>query len=354
MPFLQAPFQYDAFVSYSHGARPGQTDTPLKRWTLELINNLEQNVWSVDPELQHVTIWRDAHHDPTLFLTDEIRRTVSASGILILVMSPWYLASKWCTDEREWFKEQVQDRSRDQGRVFVIRALHTDEKNWPDFLRDTRGHALPGFKFYDKEDSVPHGWEGNYGEPKIYQQELQRLRVTLTKRLRELRANAERRVAAEAPPAAAAAAATSRRRIYLHARPEHQPVNESIRRKLEEDGILPLCPAGDAGRDLADLLRKSKARMEAAKRCDAIALVRADGDDSFVGDLIEVGVDERERIETSRGAPLPCAVLDGSGQQSLPIDVSPWGIARFDVTQQDWPRQFHGWLEQARQAPARL
>jgi hypothetical protein len=315
---------------------------------LGLINNLEQNVWGVDPELQHVTIWRDEHHDPTLFLTDEIRRTVSVSGILIIVMSPFYLTSTWCKDEREWFKEQVQDRSQDQGRVFLIRALHTDEKEWPDFLHDIRGHALPGFKFYDTPGSVPNGWGGSYGDPRAYQQELERIRVTLTKRLRELRTNTERRASAKAP--AAPAPAGSRRRIYLHARPEHEPVNDNIRRKLQADGILPLCPVTDPGANLAEWLQKSQARMEAAKRCDAIALVRADGDDSFIGDLLEVGVDERERIETSRGAPLPCAVLDGSGQRSLPIDVSPWGIARFDLAQDDWPRQFHGWLDQA---PAR-
>jgi len=153
----------------------------------------------VHPELQHLNIWRDERIDPTMFLTDEIRRNVRASGILLVVMSAWYLASAWCKDEREWFREQVQDRSRDQGRVFVIRALHTDEKDWPDFLRDSRGHALPGFKFYDTPDSVPHLWEGHYGNPKAYHQELERLRVTLTRRLRELRADAEHRARTQAP-----------------------------------------------------------------------------------------------------------------------------------------------------------
>ena len=128
---------------------------------------------------------------PTLFLTDELRAKVTYSGILMIVMSPRYLTSAWCKDELEWFKQQVLGRARDQGRVFVIRALHTDEKLWPDFLRDARGHALTGFRFYDKPFN-PHGWReaGENSEP--YVRELGRLQTALVKRLRELRVDAER------------------------------------------------------------------------------------------------------------------------------------------------------------------
>ena len=75
--------------------------------------------------------------------------------------------------------------------------------------------------------------------------------------------------------------------------------------------------------------------MEAAKRCEALALLRADDADRFVGDLLDIGVDERERIAGARGAPLPCAVLDKTGE-GLPIDVAPFGIERFDVSRTDW------------------
>jgi hypothetical protein len=67
--------------------------------------------------------------------------------------------------------------------------------------------------------------------------------------------------------------------------------------------------------------------------------------------LLDIGVDERERIQCARGAPLPCAVLDRSGER-LPIDVSGLGIARFDLSNEDWRGKFHGWLEQARDQPA--
>jgi hypothetical protein len=84
--------------------------------------------------------------------------------------------------------------------------------------------------------------------------------------------------------------------------------------------------------------------MQTAIRCDALALVRGDDNPGFVADLIDVGIKERERIQIARGAPLPCAVLDRSGE-TLPIDVSGYEIERFDLRSDDWRGKFRGWLE---------
>jgi hypothetical protein len=78
--------------------------------------------------------------------------------------------------------------------------------------------------------------------------------------------------------------------------------------------------------------------------------VRGDADERFVGDLLEIGVDERERIQFTRGAPLPCAVLDRSGR-TFPIDVSGYGIQRFDLAERDWRGRFHGWLNTGHARP---
>jgi hypothetical protein len=349
MAFLRPYFEYDAFVSYSHGVGAGQTDAPLKDWTLELIRTLETDIRAIETEFDDLHIWRDEQIDPTIHLTDELRGKVNSSGILMIVMSPRYLASAWCQDELDWFRQQVQDRERDVGRVFVVRASPSKETAWPDFLRDTRGHALPGFQFYDKQDEMPYRWRGADTNRDAYTKELWRLKTALVQRLRQLRANAERRAKAEAPAAVAPAAGP--RRIYLHARPEYAAVSDEVKRVLSQEGIAPLSAAADPGRDIADWTRESRARIETAKRCDALALIRGDGDERFIGDLLEIGVDERERIQAARGAPLPCAVLDRSGQ-TLPIDVSGYGIERFDLGRDDWRGQFHLWLDQAREQSA--
>lgn len=349
MAFLRPYFEYDAFVSYAHGGLGGDSDLPLKDWTLELIRRLETDIQLVDTAFDGLHIWRDEQIDPTAHLSDELRGKVSSSGILMIVMSPRYLASTWCKDELDWFRRQVQDRSRDLGRVFVIRALPTEEATWPDFLRDSRGHALPGFQFHDNQaSSMPYGWRGAGTNRDEYVRELGRLQTALMRRLRELRANSERRVEAQAPEPAAPAAVP--RPIYLHARPEHAAVCDEVKRTLLQDGIPAVSPMTDPGRDIADFARESRARIESAKRCDALALLRGDGDECFIDDLFEIGVDERERIQNARGAPLPCAVLDRSGQY-LPVDLSGFGIERFDLGHDDWRGKFHGWLDQARARP---
>jgi hypothetical protein len=350
MVFLLPHYEYDVFVSYSHGVRGGDDDTPLKDWTLELIGRLETDIRSVDPEFDQLHIWRDEQIDPTIHLSDELRAKVTQSGILMVVMSPRYLGSAWCKDELEWFRQQVEDRRRDQGRVFVVRALPTPESSWPGFLRDERGHALVGFRFHDASghdgsDPMPYGWRGSRANNEAYVRELGRLRTALMKRLRELRAKNERRI--KSTPSSAVTRLGGPRRIYLHARAEHIPVREEVKKILKDDGIEPLTPVIDLGRELSDLTRASRVRIETAIRCDALALLRGDADARFVGDLIDIGIKERERMQLARGAPLPCAVLDRSGE-TLPIDVSRYEIERFDLGSDDWRGKFRGWLDQSR------
>jgi hypothetical protein len=347
--YLYPYFEHDVFVSYSHGDRRGGSDTPLKSWTLDLIQRLETDIHAVDTEFDDLQIWRDEQIDPTVHLSDELRDKVVGSGILMIVMSPRYLASTWCKEELQWFRQQVQDRACDPGRVFVIRALPTDEGHWPEFLRDDRGHGLVGFSFHDPSSSMPYGWRGSYENNEVYVRQLWRLQNALVKRLRELRDNRTRSTKQHAK--CSNLRPTGPHRIYLHARTEDAPVRDEVKRILTEDGIAPLTTETEPGGALANWNRESRIRIEAAKICDASALVRANDDERFEGDLLQIGIDERDRIQSSRGVPLPCAVLDRSGQK-LPIDVSPFGIERFDLISPDWRGKFRGWLDSSREQSA--
>jgi hypothetical protein len=94
-------------------------------------------------------------------LTDQLRTTVERSCLLLIVMSPRYLASAWCKDELAWFEGQFVERRKGLGRVFIVRAVSTDESKWPRCLKDERGHADLGFRFHpvtDKAGVPPHGW----------------------------------------------------------------------------------------------------------------------------------------------------------------------------------------------------
>jgi hypothetical protein len=137
------------------------------------------------------------------------------------------------------------------------------------------------------------------------------------------------------------------RRIYLHVPPENETIRTEIGSALKSDGIVLLTAQSSPGGDLMAWQREAKERIEMARRCEALTLLRVDNRERFVGDLLDIGVDEREHIESERGAPMPCAVLDKSGA-GLPIDVTDFRIERFDVTRAEWRNEFRKWLDAAR------
>jgi hypothetical protein len=347
MAYLAPHFDPDVFVSYSHGDARGGGEWSLKDWTQALIRRLEGQIFDLDTEFNDLTLWIDAQIDPTAHLTDGLRAKVGASGVLIIVMSKRYLQSSWCRDELEWFRKQVQERAADSGRVFIIRAQPTEESQWPQFLRDERGHAMPGFAFFDLATGYPLGWPDPHAADRDFVKELCRLQTALTKRLRELKERAGKRAEAETAARAAPLPALAARRVYLYAPPDEEPVRAEIGQELIDDGIVPLTARSGGGRGLADWQRDANTRMETAKRCEALALIRVGDGERFVGDLLDIGVDERERIASARGAPLPCAVLDKTGED-LPLDVSQFGIERFDVNRDGWRGAFRDWLNVGR------
>ena len=294
-----------------------------------------------------MVIWWDEDLDPTAQLTPELKAKVKSSGILLIVMSPLYLASCWCKDELTWFSEQIQDRLQDPERVFIIRAVRTDESKWPPFLRDERGFTQPGFGFHDQQNVEPYCWGGSTENINEYTRSLRTLRTILTKRLHDLRDRAQKRAEVQAAPRYTH---SGTRRIYLHARAEDAPIRQKIDDLLREDGFDPVVDMPDPGKELLDWKRESKIRIKKAKDCDALALIRAKGDANFPFTLRDIGFYERETIESARRAALPCAVLDRSGEE-LPIDVSEWGIERFDLRNGDWRGEFRQWLVKAETQP---
>ncbi len=349
MTYLAPYFEADAFVSYSHGDPLGQGDAPLKQWTLALIQKLEREIRSIDPEFANVTLWRDEHVDPTMHLTSALRGKVGASCILLIVMSRYYLASSWCKDELDWFAEQVRDRSLDHGRVFILRAQPTDAGKWPEFLRDERGHAMPGFQFCAADAEIPYGWPDFIDQNEEFRKELSRLLTALARRLREFRKRFSERAAAT-PSTLLSVPAQSPSRVYLHANRELTAAREAIKLALDQDGLKPVTQNADACGTLDFGQDERRLRLKMIKRCDAIALVTGDGGELDEDEFFQVCVDERNEIEAAHGGPMPCVVLDRSGGR-LSFVPTDWGAAYIDATRENWRREMRYWFDRAT-APA--
>ena len=83
----------------------------------------------------------------------------------------------------------------------------------------------------------------------------------------------------------------------------------------------------------------------------ARAAARDEGE-RFVGDLLDIGVDERSG-SPARAARRCLARCSTRRARGLPIDVAPFGIERFDVNRDDWRSQFRAWLDAVRTARGR-
>ena len=211
---------------------------------------------------------------------------------------------------------------------------------------------MTGFSFYDPVTGDPRGFQEPKPTDEEYFKELTRLRLWLTKRLRELRDRAAVEAQVKAAAAAAPAARMGRRRVFIHAPPDTEALRAEVDTALTSDGFAPVAPLVGVGKSLADWQREAGAlRRETAKRCEALTLLRVADGGRFIGDVLDIGVDERERIEAERGARLPCAVFDKTGE-ALPLDVADYAIKYFDLRLSDWRGQFRAWLDASRAPPA--
>lgn len=156
-------FEYDVFVSYPHGdpSESGE-DSDLKIWTQALIDKLEGDIGlSVEIQNRPIEVWYDDRLTGNVALTESLKRKIEKSAIFLIIMTPKYLSSKWCKQEREWIETEVKRRGDGIENVFIIRAMPTKHEDWPVFFKDGAGETVLGFRFCVEEKgraARPFGW----------------------------------------------------------------------------------------------------------------------------------------------------------------------------------------------------
>ena len=147
--------EHDIFVSYAH--------SELNDWSKRLVEDARRFVATGLGlrQANQVDLWMDYKICGNQPLTEHLRAKVERSGVLLVLMSEWYLESSWCHDEVEWFLNTV--RHKRAGRpIFVVRVRSTDHATWPKPFKDERGHPLIGYDFVrDTEDNalgLPKGY----------------------------------------------------------------------------------------------------------------------------------------------------------------------------------------------------
>ena len=164
--FLGEPFEHDFYVSYSHGAHNGQRDTDLMLWSQKFAKDLRAEL-AGSREFEDISVFLDEsdRSDESVAipeqLADLLRNRVTNSALLVIVMTPYWLRSKWCRQEFEWWCEKHHPDSLDaDGRIFICRVRQSSEADWPEPIQD-----LLGYFCYDRdkkpEMARPFAWRGS-------------------------------------------------------------------------------------------------------------------------------------------------------------------------------------------------
>ena len=364
--FLGEPFRYDLFVSYSHGDFDGSGHSNLKRWSQAFVSELEGELRQ-HPKFRDLSIFVDQDHrsnqtiDPLEPLTEQLRDEIGAAGLLIILMSPDYLGSKWCADERDWWLAgQRKDALAIDGRIFVARIWPT-EVPWPKFLADDRGQALEGFTFYDRSRAEvrpqPYEWPDPTGAAGPFRDVLLDMVGRIWQRLATLKEQLEEQVRHKAE--AERLTAASGQLVYLHARKTHAEAWERAVDALIERGFVVMPGEPDpVERDPKRAREIAEHRVETLSACDGLLLLGTDDDRALDADLVQVGRQDRQLARSRSGRLLPCAVLDTAG----PVIATPRrkAVARaldinwIDTTQGAWTSEVGSWLIEASAAVERV
>jgi hypothetical protein len=357
--YLAPDYQHDIFVSYSHGDFEGIGESELKAWSQKFVRKLESELRQI-PKFRDTVIFLDeskrAEHclDKTLPLTNQIRAGVEGAALLTILMTPHYLESGWCRDEREWWLKHHREHGDINGRIFVARLWPT-EKQWPEVLRDERGHVPLGFWFHAREGDPyrirPFGWNGRTADQNEFAEALLDFVSVIARRLEELKKELdERRQAQE--EANRLASLEGGQLLYLHAREVQREVWDRVWHELDGLGyaVLPGEPEPITG-DPQQLQTVKTERTLLLSESDALLLLGSGEGSALEVDMVTIGRSRRNSARAQSGKHLPCAVLDTVGppvrtEHRLGI-ARRLGITWIDATQPGWPQAVREWLVHA-------
>jgi hypothetical protein len=276
MKFLQN-YTHDIFVSYAHGPEAqnryhGERDNLLTGWTRRFVDDLTAQI---DVSLSQVefggqaAFFMDGDLNGSGSLTANIKAAVQKSALLLVVMSPLYLRSKWCTDEIDWFlaagKEDNPELHR-FNRIFVTRAFPTDHRLWPNGLKDEIGKATYGHFFHQRNarpgEAVPFGWPLPDKQVREYWTQIVRLATEITSKLRRLKELEQKSLAGAT--ATTIEPAIGRRVMLGYMHDTLIPIRKELRHELTKVGLQVLPPENDDAWDEPSLCERLNTYLDQA------------------------------------------------------------------------------------------
>lgn len=328
MSFVGEPFRHDIFISYSHGDPKGTGDSNLRQWSQKFWEELKRDLASYE-DLGDLDIFFDASArsgdgvDPFDPLDKHLQEKAAASAMLLTLVSPYYMLSKYCGLERQWWAEgQTAHGFEARGRIapaLVWGIPQSGKADWPTALKEI-GLEQTGVRFFDaaraKINPKPFGWPGigeRIADPKFHEA-LQTLVTHLRVHLLDFQARVRERNIAPA----ALLSGGEKPAIYLHGRSDNARKWDEACESLLSEGypVFPEKPE-PVETDPAKRREIREQRVNTMAACDALLMLAPEDPSIFSEELMILGkadrglaIDRAEREFGQAGKQLPGAVVD--------------------------------------------
>jgi hypothetical protein len=234
------PDKPDIFLSYAHvNNKPDAVFPDRPGWVTTLVRGLENLLAMKLGRVDSYDLWRDAKLAGHVDLTPEILGRLRDAAVLLLVLSPAYLASEWCRRELAAFHEEIRRRKAARGRVFVVEFDRVDPSRKSSELADLRGYR---FWVEDPDTRNPRtlGYPIVREKDEEYHNRLNDLCIELVRELEALQRREQ-----EAP----ALGPDTRPAVYLAEVTEDLEIRrDAVRRHLDQAGFRVL-PEAESSRD---------------------------------------------------------------------------------------------------------
>lgn len=241
--------QNDIFISYTHSDNyPPAED--VKGWVELFHRSLLALIKQIYE--REISIWRDPKTHGNDRIEADVRQKIADASLLITILSPRYLTSRWCLSELRWFVRAAKQKGLFKENItfpiFKVAKTRTDLNKQPRVIREMLGYD---FYHYDEvSDYITHFKQGA-GVPydPRYWENLDRLAQDIVKMLKIVHAK---------PPKPATETTTPQKVVYL-ADPtpdllsEHKKIKDELRTRNYT--IFPEGPLPAASPKLQDLIR---------------------------------------------------------------------------------------------------
>jgi hypothetical protein len=191
--------QPDIFISYTHNDNlpPGEGQ---KGWVELFHRSLLALIKQIYEKDAH--IWRDPKTHGNDIIKDDVREKITAAKLLVTILSPKYLTSRWCLRELRWFMKSIKGHDRlvagASSPIFKVAKTRTDLRKQPQVIRGTLGY---NFYHYDETTEYIEHFKQGQGVPYDlrYWENLDRLAQDIVKTLKTVIVKHAKPVPATAP-----------------------------------------------------------------------------------------------------------------------------------------------------------